>query len=274
MLRAAQLTHSVDDQALSPDALDLRAHLRQQAAQVLDVGLARGVEDLGPAMRLHRRKQDVLGTRDCRQVKHDAVAAQAVGGGDDLVLRLADVRAHLAEATEVLFHAPGADVVTAGSGHARPAEPTEQRAQQDDRRAHPAAEIVGHIAADCAAGLQHHRALAFGVPAELGQDLGHDGGVGHPRHVVKSHAVGREQGGRHLGQRGVLGTADADVAGQLSASGDAQRAIAPRHVSLHQGLKVSGPGVIRAGPSPAAAGLQPSPARSGTRSPRPPSACP
>ena len=76
---------------------------------------------------------------------------------------------------------------------------TEQRTKQDDRRPHAAAEIIRHVAADRGARVEHHRALTFGSPSQLGQDLGHNGGVGHPRHVVQSHAVAGEQSGRHLG---------------------------------------------------------------------------
>src|SRR5256885_15893145 len=51
VLGAAQLFRPVHDQSLAADALDARAHLGEQPAQVLDVGLARGVEDLRTALR-------------------------------------------------------------------------------------------------------------------------------------------------------------------------------------------------------------------------------
>ena len=79
VLGAAQVGTSIDDQALGADALDMRAHLREQQTQVLDVRLAGGVEDLGASLGLDRREQDVLGPRHGREVEDDAVAVESVG---------------------------------------------------------------------------------------------------------------------------------------------------------------------------------------------------
>src|SRR5438477_4731666 len=55
VVRATQLPHAVDDQPLGADTFDLRAHLSEQKAQVLDMWLAGRVEDLGAAVREHGR---------------------------------------------------------------------------------------------------------------------------------------------------------------------------------------------------------------------------
>ena len=81
MLGAPELLSTVDDEALGPGALDLSTHRDEQAAQVLDVRLARGVEDLGPPLCLDRGEQDVLGPGHRGQVEHDAVAMEAFGRG-------------------------------------------------------------------------------------------------------------------------------------------------------------------------------------------------
>src|SRR4029077_13307222 len=158
---------AVDDQPLGPDALDTGAHPAQQAAQVLYVRLARGVEDLRAALRLHSRQKDVLRPGHRRQVEHDAAAPQTIGRGDDLVFSFFDVRAHLAQATEVLLHATRADVVAAGSRHTRPAETSEEGPEQHDGRAHPPAQLVGDVAAHGRAGVEDDGAFTLGPPAEL-----------------------------------------------------------------------------------------------------------
>ena len=98
VLGAAQLGHTFDDKPLGADAVDAGAHLAEQLAEVLHVRLPRGVEDLGPALGAHRRKQDVLGARDSGQVEDDAGAAQLVRVRDELGGGLGDGRAHLAKA--------------------------------------------------------------------------------------------------------------------------------------------------------------------------------
>src|SRR5207302_7406113 len=61
VLGAAELCNAVDDQELGADALDARAHRREEPAEVLHMRLTRGVEDLRATLGRHRREQDVLG---------------------------------------------------------------------------------------------------------------------------------------------------------------------------------------------------------------------
>ena len=54
VVRAAELLAPVDDQDVRADALHARAHLQQQAREVLDVRLGGGVVDHGGARRERR----------------------------------------------------------------------------------------------------------------------------------------------------------------------------------------------------------------------------
>ena len=159
MLGTAQVARPIHDQPLCADALDAGAHLGQEAAQVLDVRLARRIEDLGLAVRGHRGQQDVLGPRHGGQVEHDTAAAEPLRRGDDLVLRLVDLRAHLPQRPQVLLDPARADIVSARTGHPGVTETRDESAEQDDRRAHAAAELVGHVCLAGRAGVDDDRAF-------------------------------------------------------------------------------------------------------------------
>src|SRR4029077_19812966 len=98
--------------------------------------------------RLHSREKDVLRPGHRRQAEHDAAAPPTIGPGDDMVFSILEGRADVARATEVLLHAPRADVVAAGPRHTRPAETSEEGPEQHDGRAHPPAQLVGAVPAD------------------------------------------------------------------------------------------------------------------------------
>ena len=161
--------------------------------------LARRVEDLCAAFGEHSGEQDVLGTGHCRKVEHDPLASQPIYLRDDLGRALFDPCAHLAQAAEVLLDAPGADVVTAGPRQPRLTEASEQRTEQKDRRAHSAAELGRDACVSSVAHSQQHRALALRAAAQAGEDLRHQRGVGHFRHVVEAHRLRGQQRRGHLG---------------------------------------------------------------------------
>ena len=56
----------------------------------------------------------------------------------------------------------------------------------------------------------------------------HQRGVGHPWNVVEPYRFGGQEGGGHLGQGCVLGTADADVTSELGAPCDSNHVIVTR----------------------------------------------
>src|SRR6266849_3372879 len=163
---AATAIAYVHDSALSTDALDARAHLSKQEAQVLDVRLASGVEDLGSTFREHCGEQDVLGAGHGRQVEHDALPAQPVDLSDDLGGGLLDAGTHLSQPAQVLFDAPGPDVIPARPGQTRLAVPSQKGTQKHDRRAHAPPELIGHIGPPCVPHPQDDRALPLRASAQ------------------------------------------------------------------------------------------------------------
>src|SRR5260221_7006041 len=108
--------------------------------------LARGVEDLRATLGQDSSQQDVLGAGDGRKVEHDSLAMKAINLRHDLGLRLLDPRAHLPEPAKVLLESPGADVVAAWPWNPRLPEAAQQSAEEHDGRAHPAPEVIGHVA--------------------------------------------------------------------------------------------------------------------------------
>ena len=69
---------ALDAQDVRLDPLDLRAERDEEAAEILDVRLARRVADHRLALREHRGHDDVLGRHHARLVEEDGLAAQAV----------------------------------------------------------------------------------------------------------------------------------------------------------------------------------------------------
>ena len=135
-----QSTAALDDDQLGADAGDVRAHADQAARQVVHVRLARGVADHGDALGEHRRHHQVLGSRDRRHVERDARTVQPPRARHVATLALLDLGAHEAQALEVLLDAAHADVIAPGLGDARLPRPRHQRAEQQERAAHPPAQ--------------------------------------------------------------------------------------------------------------------------------------
>ena len=74
---AVQSLDPVDDEVRRADALDLRAHRHQQVAEVDDLRLARGIEQLGPALGEHRRHHSILGRANRNDGEAEIAARQA-----------------------------------------------------------------------------------------------------------------------------------------------------------------------------------------------------
>ena len=131
---AAQPRHALDLDHPVGVHLDDRAHLLQDADQVDDLRLDRGVAQLGDALGQHGGEQHLLGGADARVRQLELGAVQAVRRGQVQALRrLVDDRAELAQRLQVEVDRPVADVAAAEVGDERVAEPVQQRAAEQDR---------------------------------------------------------------------------------------------------------------------------------------------
>ena len=133
-----------------PTPGDVRTHADEASREVVHVRLARGVADHRDPLGEHRRHHQVLGAGDRRHVERDARAVQAARAREVRAVALLDLGAHQAQPLEVLLDAAHADVVAARLGDARLAGAADQRAEQQERAAHPPAEVGVDLGA-CAA---------------------------------------------------------------------------------------------------------------------------
>ena len=142
--RAVQPGHPVDRQLGRADAFDLGAHRLQQVAQVDDLGLARGIVEHAAARPEHRVHDRVLGRPDRDDRKAEPAAGQAAVRRDraDVARGEFDMGAERLQRLQVQVDRPIADRATAGQRHGRLAGAREQRAQNEDRRAHLAHQVV------------------------------------------------------------------------------------------------------------------------------------
>ena len=90
----------------------------------------------------HRRRQQVLGRADAREVEDDVGAVQAVGERLEVPVGELERRAHRLQAGDMHVDRAGTEVVTAGQGQSHVAAPCEQRPEHVDRRPDPLDELV------------------------------------------------------------------------------------------------------------------------------------
>ena len=129
------------------DALDLRAERDQEAAEILDVRLARGVADHRLARVEHGGHDRVLGRHHARLVEEDVLAAQTARCAARNGRRCRPPRP--ARRTHGCADRAGAGRSRRRRGrHARPAEAREQRACEQERGADPARELRGPARAE------------------------------------------------------------------------------------------------------------------------------
>ncbi len=112
-----ELFRAVDVDGAGAGALHPRAHLVEHPPQLLDLGLARAVDERGAALGQRGRHHQVLGAADGRHVEHDFRAAQALGsfGQDEAVLDL-NLGAERLEPLQVLVDRACADLRTRRAG--------------------------------------------------------------------------------------------------------------------------------------------------------------
>jgi hypothetical protein len=118
MVGLVQALDAAHGQCRAADAVDIRAHCRQAAGKVADLGLAGGVLDHRLAGGQAGCHQHVLGCADRNHGKDDPGAGQAARrNGADIAVTELDLGAEAGQALEVEVDRPGADRTSAGQGH-------------------------------------------------------------------------------------------------------------------------------------------------------------
>ncbi len=204
---AAQLLLPVHDHQVGADALDARAHLHQEAGEVLHVGLAGGVVDHGRARRERGGHQSVLGGHHRGLVHEEVARVQAVRRAQ---VEERAVGAHLrtegAEGIDVRVEPAAADHVAARGRHVGPAEAGEQRAGEQERGADALGPGAVHLGVGDLVRLQRERVLVAPLrlhPEPL-EEMDHRLHVADARHVAQHHLLARQERGSERGQGRVL----------------------------------------------------------------------
>ncbi len=94
MAGPAQRLDALHDDRAAARTFDLRAHGAQEAGQVGDFGLARGILQHGLTVRERGRHQQVLGAGDGDRIEHNLRALEALGSCLDEALFDRDLGAH------------------------------------------------------------------------------------------------------------------------------------------------------------------------------------
>ena len=135
MFRAAERLDALDGQQVRGDARDLRSHAVEHAAQLLDVGFARGVVDRRETLGQHGRHDDVGRTRHRGLVEQHVRSPQLAPLDHEEFVGDVEVelRPEFLEAEEVGVEASPADLVSARFGDVSHAETGQHRADEHDR---------------------------------------------------------------------------------------------------------------------------------------------
>jgi hypothetical protein len=130
--RTAEAGAAVDAEDVRADAVDLRTHRDQKAAEILHVRLARRVDQRGVALGKHGGHHGVLGGGHGRLVHEEAGAGQPVRRAQGEVALDLDLGAERGEGVQVRVDAASTDDVTARGRHEDLAAAGEQRSGQED----------------------------------------------------------------------------------------------------------------------------------------------
>ena len=229
-----QFLDALDRDVARSHALDLRPHRLQQAAQVDDLGLARGIEQLGPALGEHCGHHRIFGRPDRHHRKGELTPGEPsatrrnradIAGGD------LDDRTHRLERFQVQIDRPVADRAAAGQRHRRLPRPRQHRPEHENRRAHPPHHVVGRGGREDLLGAQRHPPpdLALLEPLDLGrhaepvEQMPEAVDVGQPRQIGERQLLVGEQRARQQGERGVLRPRDGNRAFEPGTADDVNR---------------------------------------------------
>ena len=206
-----------------------RPHRDEERREVDDLGLAGGVLDRRDAAGEGRCEHHVLGAGDGDLREADRGAGEPPAPGADardvrvdVALLDGDARPHRLERHDVEVDGADADGAAARERDARLAEAGEERAEDEDGGAHRPDEVVGGLGGDDAGGVERDgpRRLARNRDAHAGEELLHRPDVGDGGKTVEGDGAFGEKGGGEVGQRGVLGAGDGELAGDAAGAGD------------------------------------------------------
>ena len=214
---AGELLHAADADGVRAGALDVRAHGVEEVREVDDMRLLGGVFDRGDAIGEDGGHHDVHRRADADHVEIDGRALEAAAPGrgvDEVALR--HVRAHRAEALDVLVDRTYTEVAAAGHGDRCLTEAAEQRAEQIVARADLAREVIAGLGRVDAVAVDLHGVLVedLHLRTHVLEDSEQERHVADLRDVLDAaHAVD-EQSGRNDGNCGIFRAADRDLAEQ------------------------------------------------------------
>ena len=137
MRASVQLLDPLNLQQIGTDTGNLRAHVVEHGAELVQIGFAGGVEYGGLAFRQHCRHHDVGGTRHGRLVQLHVAAFQLFGFQLEklLVRRGGNHRPELLQPLEVGGQRAPSDLVTAGLAGVGFAVTAQQRTEHHNRGA-------------------------------------------------------------------------------------------------------------------------------------------
>ena len=207
-------------------------HAVEAKGEIADLRLARGVDQLAFALGQGRGHEEIFRRAHGHLGKHDAPAGETLGrAGEHVTLGQLDLGAQLAQALKVNVDRPGADGAAARQGHLGPPIAGDQRTQHQDRGPHLAHQVVRRPRLEDPTGaqLQHPPVMAaigglaveMDLDAELGEQIGHGGDVGHMGQVAQGQRLVGQEGCGHERQGRVLGPANGNVAFEATAAANA-----------------------------------------------------
>ena len=215
----------LDDDQLGAHPGDVRAHPDEAAREVVHVRLARGVADHRDPLGEDRSHHQVLRAGDGGHVERDARTVQPVRPREVLAVVLLDLGPHETESLEMLLDTAHPDVVTTGFRDAGLACTADEGPEEEERAAHPAAELGVDLGADERCRVQPPR-VQVGVlddDTDMLEHAGHGRDVLDVRHVAELHRLIGEQRRGHDRERGVLAPGDRDSTLEPPPATDAQQ---------------------------------------------------
>ena len=221
-LATAEARDAADPEHVRLDSLDVGAERDEEAAEILDVRLARGVADHGLAFRENSRHDRVLGRHDARLVEEDVLAAETAR--PHLVAAVqGDLDPELRKGVHVRVEPTPADHVAARRRHASPCRTRESSgpaSRNDARIRRQSSSSSSDLCTD-----DGSTRTSFGArPLDLGSDVveerEHRRHVSDPRHVRQLHRLAREHAGGEHGQDAVLVPGGPDAAAERLAALD------------------------------------------------------